>query len=143
MTAFSSLGSRERPPQMIESDDPTLLEDPTITSVAQKHNCSNAQVSCSICPWSHKQQSVINIDPWGNGKFQRTYTWCLGVSTYYAFKRFYTVSMKRNTIDLAKKYYRAEKRLLTCSFLFVTFPFIKEYGHTYYQRFEAYVSELL
>ena len=44
MSAFSSLGNRERPPQMIEAGDTILLEDPTVTKIAKKHGRSNAQV---------------------------------------------------------------------------------------------------
>ena len=43
-TAFSSLGNRERPPQMIEAGDTILLEDPTVAKIAKKHNRTNAQV---------------------------------------------------------------------------------------------------
>jgi len=58
MTSFSSLGNMERPPQMIEAGDTVLLKDPTITSIAEKHKCSNAQVGLIfICIYSKRHLS--------------------------------------------------------------------------------------
>jgi alcohol dehydrogenase (NADP+) len=47
VTAYSPLGSSDRPVHLIKSEDPVLLQDSTIASIAEKHSCSPAQVLIS------------------------------------------------------------------------------------------------
>jgi alcohol dehydrogenase (NADP+) len=44
VTAYSPLGSLDRPATMRGQDEPVLLEDPTVTSIAVRHQATNAQV---------------------------------------------------------------------------------------------------
>ncbi len=44
VTAYSPLGSSDRPKARRRDDDPVLLEDETIKGLAEKHQCSPAQV---------------------------------------------------------------------------------------------------
>lgn len=45
LTAYSPLGSKGRPAGMRASDEPVLLEDPTLTAIAARHQASVAQVA--------------------------------------------------------------------------------------------------
>lgn len=57
LTAYSPLGSMDRPENLKGENEPILLEDPTITSIADKYNVSPAQVLIS---WAiHRDTSVI------------------------------------------------------------------------------------
>lgn len=57
LTAYSPLGSRDRPPGLKATDEPILLEDPTIVTIAQRHGISPAQVLIS---WAiHRGIAVI------------------------------------------------------------------------------------
>ena len=47
ITAYSPLGSGDRPERLKKEDDIDLLNEETITQIAQKHNCSTAQVLIS------------------------------------------------------------------------------------------------
>ncbi len=44
LTAYSPLGSGDRPERLKKEDDVNLLEEPTIQQIADKHGCSTAQV---------------------------------------------------------------------------------------------------
>ncbi|MFM2158716.1 MAG: Oxidoreductase, aldo/keto reductase family [Cyanobacteriota bacterium] len=44
LTAYSPLGSGDRPAQLKAADEPVLLENPVITAIAAEHGCSAAQV---------------------------------------------------------------------------------------------------
>ena len=44
LTAYSPLGSGDRPERLKKQDDVNLLEEPTIRRIADKHGCSTAQV---------------------------------------------------------------------------------------------------
>lgn len=44
VTAYSPLGSRDRPEGMKESGEPVLLEDPTVREIAARHDATPAQV---------------------------------------------------------------------------------------------------
>lgn len=44
LTAYSPLGSGDRPSELKGKDEPVLLEDPAISSIAQRHGISPAQV---------------------------------------------------------------------------------------------------
>ncbi|MEM9834405.1 MAG: aldo/keto reductase [Bacteroidota bacterium] len=47
ITAYSPLGSNDRPERLKKEDDINLLEEPTINQIAEKHGCSAAQVLLS------------------------------------------------------------------------------------------------
>lgn len=44
VTAYSPLGSSDRPAAMKANDEPSLLADPTIAAIAEQHGCTAAQV---------------------------------------------------------------------------------------------------
>ncbi|GAB2780958.1 aldo/keto reductase [Rhabdobacter roseus] len=44
LTAYSPLGSNDRPPHLIKADAPVLLKDEIVASIAEKHAASPAQV---------------------------------------------------------------------------------------------------
>ena len=44
LTAYSPLGSKDRPARLIAGDSPTLLENPVLAEIANEHNCTSAQV---------------------------------------------------------------------------------------------------
>ena len=57
LTAYSPLGSLDRPESMKDDDEPILLEDPTIQEIADRHDASPAQVLIS---WAiHRGTAVI------------------------------------------------------------------------------------
>jgi len=57
LTAYSPLGSRDRPEQIKQEDEPVLMDDPTINEIADRHGASPAQVLIS---WAlHRDTAVI------------------------------------------------------------------------------------
>lgn len=57
LTAYSPLGSKDRPASMKADDEPVLLEDPTVHDIAEQHDASAAQVLIS---WAlHRGTAVI------------------------------------------------------------------------------------
>ena len=57
LTAYSPLGSADRPDEMKAEDEPVLLNDPTIREIADRHDASPAQVLIS---WAvHRGTAVI------------------------------------------------------------------------------------
>lgn len=44
LTAYSPLGSGDRPAHLKSADEPVLLENPVVASIAAEHSCSTAQV---------------------------------------------------------------------------------------------------
>lgn len=63
VTAYSPLGSGDRPEDLKREDEPSLLENDTINDLADKHNCHPAQV---LIAWSlHRGTAVIpkSTDP--------------------------------------------------------------------------------
>jgi alcohol dehydrogenase (NADP+) len=57
LTAYSPLGSKDRPEGMKADDEPILLEDPTIAKIAERHDATPAQVLIS---WAiHRGTAVI------------------------------------------------------------------------------------
>ncbi|MEB3353582.1 MAG: aldo/keto reductase [Cyanobacteriota bacterium] len=57
VTAYSPLGSRDRPPALRDADEPVLLENPVIGAIAAEHGCSPAQV---LIAW-HLQSGISTI----------------------------------------------------------------------------------
>lgn len=63
VTAYSPLGSGDRPEELKKEDDPSLLDNETIKGIADKHDCHPAQV---LIAWSlHRGTAVIpkSTDP--------------------------------------------------------------------------------
>ena len=56
MTAYSPLGSGDRPDRLKKEEDPKLFEDPTIREIADKHQCSMAQV---MIGWAVKRGTAV------------------------------------------------------------------------------------
>jgi len=56
VTAYSPLGSTDRPKNMKKKDEPDLLTHPSIQTIAEKYNVSTAQVLLS---WALKRQTVV------------------------------------------------------------------------------------
>ena len=56
LTAYSPLGSSDRPASLKAEDEPILLEDPTINSIAQKHGISPAQV---LIRWAMERGTAV------------------------------------------------------------------------------------
>jgi alcohol dehydrogenase (NADP+) len=57
LTAYSPLGSADRPDSLKAEDEPVLMEDPTINQIAQAHNVHPSQVLIS---WAiHRDTAVI------------------------------------------------------------------------------------
>lgn len=57
VTAFSPLGSQDRIPEMKAENEPSLLENPVVNDIANKHNVSAAQVLLNF----HLQRKCIVI----------------------------------------------------------------------------------
>jgi alcohol dehydrogenase (NADP+) len=57
ITAYSPLGSQDRPAALKGPDEPVLLENPVIGAIAAKHGCSPAQV---LIAW-HLQSGISTI----------------------------------------------------------------------------------
>ena len=56
MTAYSPLGSNDRPERVRKEDAVSLLEDETINAIADKHNCSPAQV---LIRWAVARDTIV------------------------------------------------------------------------------------
>ncbi|MFB6285682.1 MAG: aldo/keto reductase [Candidatus Bipolaricaulia bacterium] len=56
LTAYSPLGSRDRPEAIKADDEPDLLEDPTIAEIAEEHDATPAQVLIS---WALHRDTVV------------------------------------------------------------------------------------
>ncbi|MEK6477477.1 aldo/keto reductase [Catalinimonas sp. 4WD22] len=56
LTAYSPLGSGDRPARSKKESDPVLMEDKTIHSIAEKHNCSSAQILIS---WAVNRDTAV------------------------------------------------------------------------------------
>jgi alcohol dehydrogenase (NADP+) len=57
LTAYSPLGSGDRPARLKAADEPVLLEHPVIAAIATEHQCSTAQV---LLAW-HLQRGIATI----------------------------------------------------------------------------------
>lgn len=56
VTAYSPLGSGDRPDQMKAKDEPSLLENPVITKIAKKHGASPGQI---LIKWSEQRGTAV------------------------------------------------------------------------------------
>ena len=56
ITAYSPLGSNDRPERLKKEDDINLLEEPTINQIADKHGCTAAQVLIS---WGAERGTAV------------------------------------------------------------------------------------
>lgn len=56
VTAYSPLGSGDRPEDMKADNEPNLLDNPTIKSVAEKHDCHPAQV---LIKWAESRGTAV------------------------------------------------------------------------------------
>jgi alcohol dehydrogenase (NADP+) len=56
LTAYSPLGSKDRPEGMKAADEPLLLEDPTINEIADRHDATPGQVLIS---WALHRDTVV------------------------------------------------------------------------------------
>ncbi|MEM0981162.1 MAG: aldo/keto reductase, partial [Cyanobacteria bacterium P01_H01_bin.58] len=56
LTAYSPLGSSDRPAGLKAKDEPILLEDPTIAAIASKHNATPAQILIS---WAIHRGTIV------------------------------------------------------------------------------------
>lgn len=56
VTAYSPLGSTDRPEAMKKQDEPSLLENEVITSIAEKHDASPAQV---LIRWALERDTIV------------------------------------------------------------------------------------
>jgi alcohol dehydrogenase (NADP+) len=56
LTAYSPLGSGDRPERLKKEDDPSLSENDTIAEIAEKHGCSWAQV---LLAWAINRDTIV------------------------------------------------------------------------------------
>ncbi|MEM6252805.1 MAG: aldo/keto reductase [Cyanobacteria bacterium P01_D01_bin.156] len=56
LTAYSPLGSSDRPSSLKAEDEPVLLEEPTIAAIAERHGVTSAQVLLS---WAMQRGTVV------------------------------------------------------------------------------------
>jgi len=56
LTAYSPLGSRDRPEMMKDEDEPNLMDDPTIVEIAETHDASPAQV---LIRWAIERGTAV------------------------------------------------------------------------------------
>jgi len=56
ITAYSPLGSMDRPPMLKQENEPILLEHPVITGIADKHDATPAQV---LIKWAIQRGTVV------------------------------------------------------------------------------------
>ncbi len=56
VTAYSPLGSGDRPDEMKADDEPSLLDNPTIKKIAEKHGASPGQI---LIKWSEQRGTAV------------------------------------------------------------------------------------
>ncbi|MCW5208172.1 aldo/keto reductase [Desulfobulbus sp. US1] len=56
MTAYSPLGSPDRPPALKENDEPVLLEEAVVRRIAELHGCTSAQV---LINWAVERETAV------------------------------------------------------------------------------------
>ncbi|MCI5126466.1 MAG: aldo/keto reductase, partial [Candidatus Electrothrix sp. AR5] len=56
LTAYSPLGSPDRPPALKENDEPMLLEEAVVRRIAELHGCTSAQVLIS---WAVERETAV------------------------------------------------------------------------------------
>jgi alcohol dehydrogenase (NADP+) len=68
LTAYSPLGSRDRPARLKSADDPILLEDPVINAIASTHGVSPAQV---LIAWALQRGTAVIPKSTNAGRIQQ------------------------------------------------------------------------
>lgn len=56
VTAYSPLGSKDRPEMLQKHDEPTLLDHPVIENIAQNHNATTAQI---LIAWQLQRDVIV------------------------------------------------------------------------------------
>ncbi len=56
LTAYSPLGSPDRPPALKENDEPVLLEEAVVRRIAELHGCTSAQV---LINWAVERETAV------------------------------------------------------------------------------------
>jgi alcohol dehydrogenase (NADP+) len=56
LTAYSPLGSGDRPPHMKKQNEPALLNTPELAAIAEKHSATPAQV---LIAWALKRETIV------------------------------------------------------------------------------------
>ncbi len=56
LTAYSPLGSRDRPDDMKQADEPSLFDHPTVQSIAERHDVSSASV---LIAWAIQRGTIV------------------------------------------------------------------------------------
>lgn len=56
VTAYSPLGSKDRPSQLKKDNEPSLLEHPVIAEIAEKHNATPGQI---LIRWAMERDTIV------------------------------------------------------------------------------------
>lgn len=70
VTAYSPLGSSDRPDQLKKEDEPSLLENNVITSIAVKHNATPAQI---LIQWAVDRDTVVIPKSTNDGRIKENF----------------------------------------------------------------------
>ncbi|MEM9327930.1 MAG: aldo/keto reductase, partial [Bacteroidota bacterium] len=70
VTAYSPLGSLDRPDRLKKASNPVPLEDPVIQSIAKVHNCSPAQV---LITWAIQRGTAVIPKSTNEGRLRQNF----------------------------------------------------------------------
>lgn len=70
MTAYSPLGSGDRSAAMKADDEPIMMQDVTVVSLAQKYECSPAQI---LLAWAVNRQTVVIPKSTNTGRLKENF----------------------------------------------------------------------